>query len=353
MRGVKRPRRSTLLFAAVLSVMATAGVPSYAASAPAPAPGPFGLSPTPLAGGKARGYFSIDLAAGQAATETLLVYNESPKPEELRLIRALGQTATNSGDSFQSDPSTCRSTGCWLASLPSEIRIAPHRVEEAAFKVSVPAGTPAGQYLAGVTAVSASLPKSVLLGRQGKTSERAIVIDEVTVGVAVTVGPLSKLRTQMRIPAVKGSRLEALPRVEMELANVGQTFSHATGSLACRVGTKSLRYAVTASTILPGQQAVLPINAQSIGFNKTVPCTARMAYGHNQVAIWSGLVRMPSSVQPTKTYHTGNGVYTSLPARSNGIPGWAIAVIAIGSLCLVGMGGMAFWILRRGGLRRA
>lgn len=71
---------------------------------------------------------------------------------------------------------------------PHVVTLGPGERRMFAFRVAVPRRTRPGLYLAGITAQSAAAPRSVRVGRRGHTSARAIVIDQVTVGAAVTVG---------------------------------------------------------------------------------------------------------------------------------------------------------------------
>jgi hypothetical protein len=198
-----------------------------------------------------------------------------------------------------------------------------------------------GQYLAGLTAQAAVRPKAVQVGRNRRASAKAIIIDQVTVGVAVTVGSLARLRTAVRIAPVTGGWVGSTPRLNIPVRNTGQTFAQATGRISCRVSGRSHSYRVIMETVLPGGRAVLPVNALGLASGR-LPCTVRLRTAAGTLISWSGIVSLPSQVR-TRTYHPAKGVYVSLPEST--IPGWAIALLVLGGLILFTL--LTLVILRR------
>ncbi len=199
------------------------------------------------------------------------------------------------------------------------------------FTVTVPPRTRPGQYLAGITVTPAGPPQAVLIGSKGRRSARAIIIDQVTVGVAITIGRLARLRVGLRLSAVTALWIGTTPRLEIPVRNVGQTFLRATGQVTCRPDLRRGFYRVIMETVLPGGTAVLPVNVPGL---RTGParCTVRLHDGSQLSAAWSGVVNVPSQT-PTRTFHPARSVYVSLP--ENTVPPWAVALIVIGTLLLV------------------
>ena len=194
-------------------------------------------------------------------------------------------------------------------------------------------GTGPGQYLAGITAESAIKPKSVQVGKHGHASARAIIIDQVTVGVAVTVGSPGQLRTALAVSGVSGSWVGLTPRLSIGVRNNGQTFTRARGTAACQVNSQRHSYPVVMSTVLPGGSAVLAVNARGLGTG-SLPCTVQLRAAGGTRVNWSGTVSFPKRVL-TKTYHPAKGVYVPVP--QNGTPTWAIVLLALGALILVAL----------------
>ena len=116
------------------------------------------------------------------------------------------------------------------------------------FTVTVPNHVPAKQYLAGITVEPNTTPAPVVVGSNGQASAQAVVIDQVSVGVAVTVGALAQLKTSLQIPAVTGGADGPIPRIYVQVHNVGQTFTKAHGTARCVVkgATVSMAVSITA-----------------------------------------------------------------------------------------------------------
>ncbi len=72
-------------------------------------------------------------------------------------------------------------------------------------------------------------PQPVQVGSNGKSQAQAVIIEQVTVGVAVTVGSLPQLITRLQIPGVSAIAEGKTARLNISLSNTGQTFAHAHG----------------------------------------------------------------------------------------------------------------------------
>ena len=215
------------------------------------------------------------------------------------------------------------------------VTLAPGTRERIPFTVRVPAGTAHRQYLAGITAELAAKPKATKVGQHGKATAKAIIVEQVTVGVAVTVGDLSRMRNRLEIPGVTGQALGTLPRLNVGLRDTGQTFSGGKGKVSCTSAGRTHSFRVATNTILPGDQAQIAVNARSLQEGTTVPCVVRIHYGQGQTVRWSGMVTLPKA-PAARIVHTGPGTYSVIP-ENTGIPGWAIALIVVGGVAIAGV----------------
>jgi hypothetical protein len=335
-----------LAAAVVVAALAVVAPVLPAAAAPAGGNGQFGLTPVPDSTGRVAPYFMLTIAAGKSATETALVSNEGKVAETLKLSRATGVTAGNGGSAFSREFQGCSGTGCWVSGLTGKVTLSASAVKRLPFTVRVPTGTPWGQYLAGLTVEAAVPPASVKVGSNGKATARAVIISRVTVGVAVTVGELSQLTTRMRIPDVTGQAIGTTARLNIGLANTGQTFAHGTGKASCTAAGRSRSFTVYASTILPHDQAVIAVNAPGLPEGATMPCAVWIGYGKGLIARWAGLVTVPAPPR-VRIIHTGPGAYSVVPVAA-GIPTWAIALLVIGALLLAAMAVVLLRLRRRG-----
>jgi hypothetical protein len=330
--------------ALVLAALATAMSVLPAAAIGTGGNGSFSLSPAPASDGQAGPYFTMTVAAGDSALATVIVSNLGHQAEKLKLGLSAGITAANGGSAFSPTFRSCTGPGCWVTGLPGTVTLAAGTDERLRFTVHVPPGTAPGQYLAGLSAEPAVRPQPVQVGSDGKSQAQAVIIEQVTVGVAVTVGSLPQLITRLQIPGVSAIAEGKTARLNISLSNTGQTFAHGTGKASCTVAGKRHSYAVFASTVLPGDHALIAVNVPGIPEGPSVPCTVRLDYGNRLTASWSGSVAVP--VPPaTRIIHTGPGAYAVIP--SSGVPDWAIAVIVLGVLVLAAASALLLQLRRR------
>jgi hypothetical protein len=335
-----------LLSIAALAAVGTATGVLPAVAAEAGGNGQFGITPAPDANGIATPYFTLTVLAGGSATATAVITNQSDSVEKLRLGRSTGITAVNGGSAYSRPFQRCAGPGCWVSGLPGTLTLPAQAREQLTFAVRVPARTRSGQYLAGLTAEEAARPRPVQVGSNGRGAKaQAIIVRQVTVGVAVTVGSLSSLTTRLRIAAVAGTAIGRMARLNILLRNTGQTFTHARGRASCTSAGKRHSYPVYAGTVLPGDQAVIPANAPGLAAGAPMPCAVRLRYGAGLAASWAGQVTVPAP-PAARVVHTGPGAYSVIPPAT--IPAWAIALIVIGALILAAMAVLLARTRRRG-----
>ncbi len=249
--------------AVVLLVIAVAGVvtaPSVGAVAVGGST-PFGLTPSPLPDGRSRPYFDLSVAAGQSTVQTVVITNQGTTSSALKVSPSTGITAPNSGSVFYRYFKPCAGTGCWITGLPPVFTLAAHSSQSVSFTVTVPSGTPPKQYLAGITAEPEEEPSRVTVGSNGSASAQAIIIHQISVGVAVTVGSQSQLAWSLQIPKVTSGAAGPTPRLFIHVRNTGQMFTKSRGVTTCKDHGKETTYPVVSDTVLPGEGAILVTNA--------------------------------------------------------------------------------------------
>jgi len=333
-RGAAPGGRFGWSLAAVAAVATLAVVipPLPAAVALAGGNGQFGLTPAPASNGQTTPYFSLTVAAGGSAAATVVVSNQGNTTEKLKLSPSTGITAANGGSAFSQSFQSCSGPGCWVTGLPDTVTLPVDTVEDLQFGVHVPRGTPPRQYLAGITAELAAGPRSVQVGTNGRATARAIIIDQVTVGVLVNVGSLSRLTWRLRIPDVSGAAFGRTARLNIVQDNTGQRFTRASGTASCTAAGQRHTYAVLAATVLPGDRAVIAVNAPGLPEGSALPCTVRVGYGNGLTASWAGSVTVPAPPR-VRIIHTGLGAYSVIP--SAGISPWMIALFVVAGLALI------------------
>ena len=186
------------------------------------------------------------------------------------------------------------------------------------FTVSVPAGTAAGEYLAGVVAGPADPAPALTTAR---TQAAAVVVARVGIGVAITVpGPLSP---SISIPNVAlsagGSAI-----LSVTVHNSGNTWEHPRGRALVQIGRTTRAFPLAAATILPGDTATLPLTVSEIR-NGAWPTEVELWYDHHhRLATWLGSIGYTNIPAGAAAAHTTRA---PAPQTTSSVPSWAILTI--------------------------
>ena len=119
-------------------------------TAPAGAEGPvqIGIQPAHQPAGQGA-YFSYELEAGATITDEAVVINSGEDAVTLKLYAADGITAINGSTAFAAADEELTGVRSWLSTGISEIGVPAGQRVSVPFTVSVPAGAPAGDHVAG------------------------------------------------------------------------------------------------------------------------------------------------------------------------------------------------------------
>jgi hypothetical protein len=310
------------------------------AAAAVPGAGQFALTPAPGPSGQSRPYFTLAIDPGGSVRDAIVVSNTGSTAITLRLGTSDGITAAYSGSAYGPLATSCGKIGCWVTDLPRTVTVGPHSEQDVPFRVTVPAGTAPSQYLAGISATPATAPKPVKLKLTQRSGTQVVIVQQVSVGVAVTVGQLARLRVTMNIAGVTAGWIETLVRISVNVRNVGQRFTKGTGRITCQLDGTTHTYPVDMDTVLPGDTAALQVNG--IGMHTgDWPCTVRITSSAGHVDTWAGTVIVPAETAAA-TKRIAKNDYV-VPPRA-GIPGWAIVLIVLAGLILFSIWAL---ILRR------
>lgn len=338
-------RRLTLI-AAAFAAAALTPIPSMAAGVGGAFS--FGAVPVSAKGGVQRSYFTFAVEAGGTSQDRIIVSNASAKPVTLRLSVSAGTTAEGSGGAFITDLPHCRGAACWIHGLPSRIILRAHRQRVIPFTVRIPAGARNRQYLAGITVQPAALPAPTTIRSRNGVGAKAIVIHQVNVGVALTVGPLSSMTSKLEIVRVVPVGIGGSARLLVSERNVGDTFLKATGQAICLAGKVRHAYPLSSDTVLPGNTTTLAVNTPGLPSGADIHCRVVLNYvgadGATAPASWRGIVKIPKLVKP-HVVQTGPGSYAAVPKAH--VPRWAIALIAAGGAIVLALVVVIVLLLRR------
>jgi hypothetical protein len=305
----------------------------------------FGVAPSQLPNGQARPYFIESVAPGHSGVDTAVIANKGSTPLALLVSAATGTTAVNSGSSYNRSFKPCAGAGCWVSGLPTTLTLSPGESTVVPFTVTVPPGTRPGQYLAGITAKPAVAPAPVIVGSNGRSTARVVIVNEVTVGVAVNVGDPSQFVSNLRIDTITSGAVATLPRIFVHVDNGGQTFLKANGTATCTDNSRHVTFPLKLDTVLPSGRAVLVVNAPGLGFGSVAHCQAVLDYGTGLTATWAGVVTMPAVTTPPKIVHVGPGDYAHIPAQGTSV--WVIVLIVVSALVLLALLAVLVMLRRR------
>lgn len=326
---MRRKLSQAVAFLGVLVVLLAAG-PVGRAAAAAPVPGQFALTPVAAANGRSRPYFKLNVVPGGSIQDTIVVSNVGSTTITLRIGTSDGITAANSGATFGPLTTKCAGIGCWVTGLPRTVTVKPHSEQAAPFRVIVPVGAAPSQYLAGISATPATAPKPIKLKSTGPAGTQVVIVQQVSVGVAVTVGQFASLRTKVDITGATADWIGTLVRLSLNVRNDGQRFTKGTGHMACQLGGTTRTFPVNMDTVLPRDGAALEVNG--IGMHAgTWLCAVRIEDNGGHTDIWTGEVTVPGAVQ-ARTKRIAANDYEVPPGA--GIPAWAIALFVLAGMIL-------------------
>ncbi len=288
-------------------------------------------------------YFELNAAQGTVNHEELLLANPNAFACEVTVLPAFGATARNSGDTFPSaiqPGASCEAESCWLSGLPVTVTVPSYGRIDVPFGITVPQGTPSGEYLAGVVAEPGFVPSSPSLakGGAGRGVVGAVVVSRVAIGVAVTVpGPLHPLLVIPGVDLAPGTSV--VPRLHVTESDRGNTWLHPAGDVVVSIGGRRRSFPMASNTVLPGDSAVLAVATPGVAAG-VHPVEAELWYWHHTLlAVWRGAIDFPV---PPRVINR-HGVRTVVLPAPSGTPGWAEALGgALGGL-LVGL--LVFWFL--------
>jgi Bacterial protein of unknown function (DUF916) len=304
----------------------------------------FGANPVPLPDGQQRSFFDLTIGPGQSTTDQIVVTNQDTSSQTLKLSPSTGATAPNSGDAYVKAFEPCAGTGCWVSGIPSTVTLAAGGSQTIPFTVTVPGGTATQQYLAGITIQPNTSPTPQKVGSSGSASAQAIIVHQINIGVAITVGALSSMTTSVAIPGVAVTVVGSTPRLNIQEKNTGQRFFSGNGNATCTVNGSQLNLPFTSDTVLPGDTATLAVNAPGLPLGSAANCSVSIGSGIGQSATWSGTVAVPG-VTSTSIVRTGPNSYTVVSTA--GTPTWAIVAMTIGAMLVVLLAIVLIVLLRR------
>ncbi len=201
--------RSLILVAIFAGVVTLGSVAPVSATGGATPKGTFTVQLVRPSSGTASqaSYFTLTLRAGGApGAKAVLIGNPTALPITLYVDGVAGLTGQTSGAVYANRVDRPRGAASWVAPTVHELTVEPHQVERVSFIIKVPAGTLAGDHLAGLAVENAEPNVS-------GTTVRIREIVRTVVGVLVRVPGSARFHARLLsvgLATVSGSRVADL-----------------------------------------------------------------------------------------------------------------------------------------------
>jgi hypothetical protein len=316
------------LLLGVVGATAGSAVPASASGGPTGGfAGEFAVGP--VTAGTSLSYFNYQLSAGATTKGEIAVVGESRRPISLDIFASDAVTAVNSGAVYPGRPGEmCRAYGCWVSGLPATVTLSYHERVVLSFAVAVPTSAPPGQYLAGITVEPAPSDQRHH-ARSGHGGAVSILVHQVTIGVAVTVG--AGYGHDLVIPNAVGTRIGDSPGILLYESNTGVGFEHPAGAVTVVLhGGVRRRFTAVSGLMLPDGRANLRVLASGLKPG-SYPASAYLRYdGGSKIAYWSGTLTIPRGSQVPVSVPPGSRVKVIpklIPGSDNGWIIWVLAAV--------------------------
>jgi len=270
-----------------------------------------------------RGVFVLTAHPGDVITQTLLLSNPHTHSVDVRVGAVDAGTSEQLGEVFATPGSPQARTSRWITPAVPELNLAANTKRRVDFTVRVPAGTPPGEYVAGVNAY-VPLTEHTTLANPG-AKKAAIAIDtqiQRVIAVEITVpGPRAP---QMAVtgadPEIAGNHIV----IGVHMANAGNDFAH--GSGVVRVADTNTDETFKILKFVPGTAVVFPAP-----WNDTVQpgrhhVEVDINYDGGRRLSWTGTI----TVSAAQAGNLEKGLaHVHISAKSGGIPWLLIAALVL------------------------
>ena len=338
-------RRPAAVAALAFATSVVAGLllagPAAAADAPAPVAAPAAapagvVSLRPVKPSAAHPtYFTLTAAPGRTLQDAVVISNGGDAPVSLAITPVDGITGQTSGSVYGNRQDPTREAGRWVKPEISSLTLAARSSQTVRFTVTVPAGTTAGDHLAGI-AVENTQPREASNGFPVKEIFRSVV------GVLVDVPGGTAFAPKVSNVSINGIGATGVGAVDVTLANAGQRLGKPTLTVALngpdgysKTQTREL------DTVLAGDTITYPLAWPD-----------RLPPGEYTVAaLLTGGGRSASLTKDVSLGTTLSGVsQRAAPApAAAGTPWWQWAAIAGGAAVLFALV-LGFFLRRSRGL---
>jgi Bacterial protein of unknown function (DUF916) len=326
-----------LAVGSVVLLTAMVAAPSVAMAAPPAAAAGGGVSLAPAYPSTASpSYFTFHAKAGTTVHDALVVTNHGNASVSLAVSPVDGLTGQTSGSVYANRTDPIRKAGRWVTPAVSALTLAAGATRTIDFTVAIPAGTVAGDHLAGI-AVENTVPTESSNGFAIKQILRNVIgVLVVVPGKATFVPSLSSLGIQQIGATGIGS-------VTVGLGNSGLLLAHPTlaVSLSGPSGYQRSQTRVL-DTVLPGDTITYPFAWPDVLAKGDYNVTATLTGGGTSVSMTRSVNLGAALAGVTHPLPTA----TTTQAATSGMQWWMWLAILLAAA--IAFGGAAGTVIRHG-----
>jgi len=132
------------------------------------------------------GYFEVTVAAGSTATVYGIVGNVQHQRVAISVVPVDARSGVYGGVSYNLPQQRRKAVGAWMSVSTSKVALDPRKAMVLSVTVHVPAGTPGGQYVGGLTAF---VPTTTVSGRYRRGAAVQLQLRRVVAVVVTVPGP--------------------------------------------------------------------------------------------------------------------------------------------------------------------
>lgn len=173
-------------------------------------------------------FFHISLFPGAAIDATAVVSNHTAIPASLLTYPVDAQTSPQGGFALASQSDTRQGVGAWVHLSTTQIVVPVHSEMKVHFRLTVPAGTPPGEYAGGLI-IQSPVAEGKTSSSGGDTAVRLNIIQRQ--GVRIYVKVAGTAVNSLSYGGLSWQQSKGAVTFALPVRNTGNTIEHPSGSL--------------------------------------------------------------------------------------------------------------------------
>ncbi len=208
------------------------------------------------------GYFVVDAEPGSTVSQYALVSNTGAAAVEAQVVPVDAVTSDTGGIAYRLPSDPRQLVGGWVSLAASRFQVEPGKGVVTPFTISVPAGTPPGQYVGGLTAFVPVGATQQSQPQQGQAGQQFAVVVQTRSVAAVEVNVPGLRRAAFTIFGADGTYQPDSAYVVIRVRNTGNVLLQGHGNVVVTRAADStpiIAGPFTVDTTVPDSDFTYPI----------------------------------------------------------------------------------------------